>query len=870
MPPSQTTTIDGSLSPAQVWTRVAEEAAHWATQAALPLRDMVVLVPFVQLLEPARRAFASLEGWQPRVETTATLAAALAPSELPAPSELSGSSTLDTLVVAQMLQRQGGFEGWERRDPRSFTQIVQSTVATAHEFHRAAAALAPDSRAAWWSDAGAQLAGAAGPGTLEASLCRIAFEWARLAPVPATDALFDARPAAWVVVQAAGIDPLLRALLDAAACPTLTLDTDASRDDPFAGCAGNAPPRLIVADGLEAEAFAAAAEVIGALNSGHTPVALIALDRVLTRRVRALLERQQVALVDETGWALSTTRAAARVMALLRSARPDASADDRLEWLKGGESALAQPAALQRLESVWRSGGAPAPERDRAAAALWADAVAQLAPLRPRGRLSLESWLQGLASVLETTRLEPALRADVAGAQVVATLRLAPELRADAAWSSALRGEPIDLAAFTDWVDRTLESASFAPPAGAGAEVVITPLAQALLRPFGAVIVAGADERHLGTASAARGLLPDATARALGIDTSASRLQRELLAVAQLMRAARITLLHRRLDGDEPVTASPVIDAIALARRRLGGAPFDAAVAATTARSIATTSVPRPAPAAPGALPLRLSASSVESLRACPYQFFARSVLGLREADELDDTLDKRDYGTWLHAVLHRFHRDRDASNANGRDDSVALCNAADVVAAEMGLDAARLLPYRAGFEHLVPAYLDWLHARDARGVRWIEGEQSVDRAPPELEGVCLQGRIDRIDAEGDVRELIDYKTGNVQRLRGQVRDRLEDTQLAFYALLIHADLGDAETVRAGYLALDDARAPVAVPHAKVADSARVLLRGLAEDLRRLRAGAGLGALGEGTTCEYCEARGLCRRDHWAAEGTST
>ena len=87
MPPSQTTTIDGTLSPAQVWARVAEATAHWAAQAELPLRDVVVLVPFVQLLDPARRAFASRGGWQPRVETTATLASALAPLSSPAPSE---------------------------------------------------------------------------------------------------------------------------------------------------------------------------------------------------------------------------------------------------------------------------------------------------------------------------------------------------------------------------------------------------------------------------------------------------------------------------------------------------------------------------------------------------------------------------------------------------------------------------------------------------------------------------------------------------------------------------------------------------------------------------------------------------------------
>jgi ATP-dependent helicase/nuclease subunit B len=54
-----------------------------------------------------------------------------------------------------------------------------------------------------------------------------------------------------------------------------------------------------------------------------------------------------------------------------------------------------------------------------------------------------------------------------------------------------------------------------------------------------------------------------------------------------------------------------------------------------------------------------------------------------------------------------------------------------------------------------------------------------------------------------------------------------------------------------------------------VAESARALLQGLGDELKRLRAGAPMPALGEGAVCEHCEARGLCRRDHWPdAEGS--
>jgi ATP-dependent helicase/nuclease subunit B len=48
-----------------------------------------------------------------------------------------------------------------------------------------------------------------------------------------------------------------------------------------------------------------------------------------------------------------------------------------------------------------------------------------------------------------------------------------------------------------------------------------------------------------------------------------------------------------------------------------------------------------------------------------------------------------------------------------------------------------------------------------------------------------------------------------------------------------------------------------------VADTARLLMRELGEERRRIAAGAPMPALGEGRVCDTCEARGLCRRDHW-------
>src|SRR5436190_23784936 len=92
------------------WNAIAADCAEWARQASVSWRDAVVLVPFVELLAPARRAFARLGTWMPRIETTRTLAASLGPSTA-ADAESGFDAALDTLVATQLLARQRWGEG---------------------------------------------------------------------------------------------------------------------------------------------------------------------------------------------------------------------------------------------------------------------------------------------------------------------------------------------------------------------------------------------------------------------------------------------------------------------------------------------------------------------------------------------------------------------------------------------------------------------------------------------------------------------------------------------------------------------------------------------------------------------------------------
>jgi ATP-dependent helicase/nuclease subunit B len=70
------------------------------------------------------------------------------------------------------------------------------------------------------------------------------------------------------------------------------------------------------------------------MQEGKKQIAIIPQDRMVARRVRALLERADIAVSDETGWKLSTTRAAAVLAAWLELVASNAQTIALLDFLK--------------------------------------------------------------------------------------------------------------------------------------------------------------------------------------------------------------------------------------------------------------------------------------------------------------------------------------------------------------------------------------------------------------------------------------------------------------------------------------------------------------------------------------------------------
>jgi ATP-dependent helicase/nuclease subunit B len=833
------------------WRRVAAVSADWLTGQGATLRDAVLLLPFAQQLAPARRAFLARGGWLPVLSTTHSLASALGPTPLAAPQQISGDAPVDALAADTLLAQQTWAQTLKRDDPRAYRLALARLVETAHAFARAAGQRDPADRAAWFDAARKHLVDDPIGGT-ERALTWVALEWAASDDrAPATDALFRHRPSAWIALQAGGPDPLAQALLARGDVPALLLNADVDLD-------ALAEPTAQVEEALCADfetlAQASAVAVLQHLAAGRAPVALIAQDRVVVRRVRALLGRQGLPLHDETGWTLATTPAASTLMALLRAALGGGAVDDWLAWLK----LSAEPsAALDALEALCRHRRIRRAEaldvmEKLPAQALWQSRRQALAPLTSSGRRPLVQWLFELKRALGPEPL-----AGLEGSEgVLNALWLSRNPWPGSAHEAVLGDARLDGAGFLAWVSDVLEAGQFAPVDPGHAPVVITPLVRAMLRPFGALVLPGADADTLGRGGRSLSLLSDADAAALGLPTQAQQREAEVQAFAQSLRAPVLTLLRCTRAGAEPLPASPLIERLAAAARRAGReSPLQPWVDERQPQAIAPQPVVRASVAA-SLLPAALSASAVESLRRCPYQFFSRHLLGLQDADELEAEVEKRDYGTWLHAVLHRFHTERQPG-----DVAAQLRAAAEVES--RGLDEADFLPWQASFERLLPRYVLWLSGAELNGLTFADGELDRQCTPFDgaLEALVLRGRIDRIDTTDEGRRvLLDYKTGSVSGLKSKVAEPFEDTQMAVYALLMDA----APDLSAAYLALDDPGGVVTVEHPDVVATAEVLREGLQTDLLLMLQGEPLAALGEGSACEHCEARGLCRRDDWS------
>jgi RecB family exonuclease len=192
---------------------------------------------------------------------------------------------------------------------------------------------------------------------------------------------------------------------------------------------------------------------------------------------------------------------------------------------------------------------------------------------------------------------------------------------------------------------------------------------------------------------------------------------------------------------------------------------------------------------------LALSASDIETYRACPLRYKFARVLRI----PTEPTVHQR-FGIAVHQVLERFH-DSNSARPGSLAELLELLDAG-WRRSGLGLDGHEGELLQKAREALT-LYHERLQGHESEPV-WFERPFAF-----RLGSHHLRGRVDRVDRTGEgedaVYELIDYKTSR-PKSEEQLR---QDVQLSLYALAAKEDWGLDCSRQAYYYILDDLKVPV-------------------------------------------------------------
>jgi ATP-dependent helicase/nuclease subunit B len=394
-------------------------------------------------------------------------------------------------------------------------------------------------------------------------------------------------------------------------------------------------------------------------------------------------------------------------------------------------------------------------------------------------------------------------------------------------------------------------------------------LSATTLRDFDAAVLIGADAAHLPAPPSDSFFFSNAVRADLGLPgrREATREQGENLA-ALLVRVPRVTAVWCSRDDDEPRAISPWLARLRAVAQATGNDPLRPP--RLSGQRVEATPTERPAPRAPRRLPAEISATQYQSLVECPYQFYARHLLRLRKLDDVTDEPSPNEYGKAVHEVLAEFHlewRDRDLRGVSDEELAASLTRHANLVFEPVIERRPRMLGLRRQFAETQVAYLAWLRKRVSEG--WSFQGAEVDlRTEFEVDAggvrsVDLKGRIDRVDLRNGEIEVLDYKARRRQQLSEDLALAGENIQLPFYGLLYPGTVTRASFVflqRTSDRQEQVGTLPPRQPYPQLVEALRIRLR---SDLARIAGGEPLPALGNEVVCEWCEMRGICRRDFW-------
>jgi CRISPR/Cas system-associated exonuclease Cas4 (RecB family) len=199
-----------------------------------------------------------------------------------------------------------------------------------------------------------------------------------------------------------------------------------------------------------------------------------------------------------------------------------------------------------------------------------------------------------------------------------------------------------------------------------------------------------------------------------------------------------------------------------------------------------------------------LSASSISQYYRCSLQFYFSKILGLKEADEVEETFGADMFGNWIHQSIEKISKDVIGLNKtvnNGILPSVnrEIPKVLDHVFKEYfegyQIDRGINFIYKKMAQKLIEEYYQkCFFDSDDRKIISVEEKYSVEINLANVK-LKLNGLIDSIEMVGNVLYLIDFKTGKVSDLNIGQKSTFEESfkkptndkfrQLVIYKYLI-------------------------------------------------------------------------------------
>jgi ATP-dependent helicase/nuclease subunit B len=646
---------------------------------------------------------------------------------------------------------------------------------------------------------------------------------------------------------------------------------------------------------LEDEAQAIVQQVLAWRAAGLQKIALVALDRTVSRRVWALLHRRGVDIRDDTGWLLSTSRAASSWQQGFELWSGDVYAPQLLDWLShplvlANVTPECKNILVSHIKELaygsknvlcdWRGWLNIARQNecvDIEVQTLIIDML-QKALVYTRAFAATQSiiqWVDTVCSWATDFGMLSAWQDDPAGKVWLQLLE---------SWRGVEDSTPLSMSAFVRIVQSEVEQATFRPH-DVKDEVLLLPLGSTRMRDFDAVWLMGADAGNLPNTAVNSGLLNVSARQALGLPTY---LDQQIQAQHDLIDLfARTPIVFASYcttkEGAPNAPSTWLMQWLRAVKAEPTPVPLNV-------QTLQPQVVRRSQAAVADCVPTVISATDLAVLAACPYQFYTRKVLNLKSKGFVTDAVEAVDKGNLWHRIVVDFHERRAKQLESSRDSDLAELNASiEKHLQRLCQSNARYWVVREVFLTYVESYVDWWRGRAQEGWRVAQSEEWMTQA---IDAVQWQGKIDQIDVReyldegtGEIKAeyaVMDYKTGSVKKYQKDIIQQ-SDIQLAFYINLFD-EKKRAGLIQAGYIGVtDEAIKPKKVkPHlgdtsypqawlnasqyshdaAALNTAAQMLQQQVMQNFKAMREGQPLVAMGELSACQYCAVRGLCRKGY--------